>query len=113
MANDYVLKSSKEDISAAIRKVGVMFGQEADDAADMILEYCPKQLHQNIDEIVNGKPITDIYFDIELNGRIYKETVNSVSDDFYNKLRPITILIGICMELKDESGYGWMSVFLM
>ena len=112
MANDYILKSSKEDISAAIRKVGVMFGKEADDAAEMILEYCPKQLHQNIDEIVNGEPITDICFKVEFNGRIYKKTVNSVTDDFY-VLKPIIILIGICKEFKGEYGFAWLCSFSM
>lgn len=107
MNDDYVLKSSKEDVAGTIRKAGVMFGKEADDAAEMILKYCPKHLYPNIDEIVNEKPITDIYFDIELNGRIYKKTVNSITDDFY-VLKPIVILIGICMELKGEYGFAWL-----
>lgn len=113
MANDYILKSSKEDISAAIRKVGVMFGKEADDAAEMILEYCPKQLHQNIDEIVNGEPITDIYFEWELDTGHYTETFNTVSSDCYNKLYPITVLIGICKEFKGEYGLAWLCSFFM
>ena len=111
MDQEYVLKSTKEDIAAAIKRTGIFFFEEADESAKVILEYCPKILHQNIDEIVNGLTPTNIYFEIETSGGVFTETVSSICDDFYNKLPFIAIILGVCLEIRDGSGFDWLNSF--
>ena len=106
---DYILKSSKKDIAKAISKSGIYFGKEADNAAEFVLEYCPKVLYKNIDEIVSKNSLTNICFDfVAGDNELFTKTINALCSDFYNHLPPIIILIGICYQMKDESGFLWL-----
>ena len=89
-------------------KARFLTGVNPKEASDTILDYCPKILYKNIDEIVNEQSLTDIYFDFVAGDKDFTKTLNEISKDFYNEFPPILILLGVCFEIKGEFGFMWL-----
>lgn len=123
MANDYILKSSKEDINQynkdkvinIVKKTWVPLGTTAEEVAEVLLNDCPEELLVNFDEIMQNKSISDILFTFErktFDGKRQYKTVsvslNQMYKDFYEKVPYVILLFAICLEVKEEPGFLWL-----
>lgn len=106
---NYILKSSESDIANIIKKAGFLTGVDPVEGAKTLLEFCPRELYKNIDEIVNNETLSEISFSFKNgDGKIFTKTLSNICEDFYHELPPILILLGVCFEIKKEHGFLWL-----
>lgn len=105
---DYKLQSNIEQIAKCIKDTNIFLASEAKEEAEYILKYCPKELYKNIDEIVNNRNISDIKYFLITNDKQMNITINKIYHDFYEKIPHIIIILGICKELNNSSGFLWL-----
>lgn len=107
----YKLQSSVEDICNAIKKEHRIKSM-AEDFADYIYENCPPVLYRNIDEAVNGLPLTRLCIPVEDTRVGYRmiclEDLRKKYPESPIEYGNMEILYAMSLYMEGEDGEDWL-----
>lgn len=106
---EYQLQSTIEDIANSISEQKIAYGNLALDTAKELLKICPKELYQNIDEMVQHKSFSNINITFYIDNKLQKMDANLLKYKFcYGIPADYHILYALSLQKLNYTGISWL-----